>query len=280
MIKPGLVSATFRQLSCRQIIGLVRETGLKCVEWGGDVHVPHGDIAAARRIYLQMQDAGLETAAYGSYYRLGKSEQEGLSFSFVLETAEALETSLIRVWAGDRNAEEAEDSYKQQIIEESRRIADLAASKKIRIAYEFHENTLTNTAESCQDLLTAVDHPYVGTYWQPSIGRDMEQNIEDIRILLPWLVGFHVFHWGSTPQMRHLLKTGSANWLQYFHVLRKADSEFYGLLEFVKDDDVENFKEDAATFLSLLDAIQKNTYTDNSSAVQADCFPATEIENL
>jgi hypothetical protein len=44
MIQTGLVSITFRQLSPPAIIDLVRQAGLEGIEWGGDVHVPHGDL--------------------------------------------------------------------------------------------------------------------------------------------------------------------------------------------------------------------------------------------
>jgi len=47
MLIPGLVSVTFRQLTVPEIGELATECGLQAVEWGGDVHVPPGDFAAA-----------------------------------------------------------------------------------------------------------------------------------------------------------------------------------------------------------------------------------------
>jgi hypothetical protein len=44
MIRTGLVSVTFRQLSAEEIIKLVVCAGLEGIEWGGDIHVPHGDL--------------------------------------------------------------------------------------------------------------------------------------------------------------------------------------------------------------------------------------------
>ena len=44
IIKSGLVSITFRELNPLEIIRLVSKAGLDGIEWGGDVHVPHGDI--------------------------------------------------------------------------------------------------------------------------------------------------------------------------------------------------------------------------------------------
>ena len=49
-LKTGLVSITFREKSPEEIVGLVVEAGLDGIEWGGDVHVPHGDLAKAREV--------------------------------------------------------------------------------------------------------------------------------------------------------------------------------------------------------------------------------------
>ena len=74
MFLPGLVSITFRQLSVAETIALVTQAGLAAVEWGGDIHAPHGDEAQARAIARMGADAGLRVAAYGSYYRVGHPE--------------------------------------------------------------------------------------------------------------------------------------------------------------------------------------------------------------
>ena len=72
MIYSGLVSVTFRALSPAEIVELVARAGLEGIEWGGDVHAPHGDVARARDVYRRTVDAGLAIPSYGSYYRPGK----------------------------------------------------------------------------------------------------------------------------------------------------------------------------------------------------------------
>src|SRR5512137_1553394 len=108
MIKPGLLSITFRKHSPADIIALVRQAQLTSIEWGGDVHVPHGDLARAGEVARQTTDAGLQVSAYGSYYRLGQSETAGLPFEKVLETAVALGAPTIRVWAGTVGSQQAD----------------------------------------------------------------------------------------------------------------------------------------------------------------------------
>ncbi|MCU0793379.1 MAG: sugar phosphate isomerase/epimerase [Opitutaceae bacterium] len=106
MIHPGLVSITFRKLSPVEIVGLVRKAGLRGIEWGGDVHAPHGDIGRAREVRALTEDAGLKVAAYGSYYRAGWSEANGLSFKHVLDSAVELGAPTIRVWPGNKGSAE------------------------------------------------------------------------------------------------------------------------------------------------------------------------------
>ena len=41
-MRPGLVSVTFRALPADEVLRLMLRSGLGCIEWGGDVHVPPG----------------------------------------------------------------------------------------------------------------------------------------------------------------------------------------------------------------------------------------------
>lgn len=159
--KTNLVSITFRQLAPADIVSLVAQAQLDGIEWGGDVHVPHGDVARTRTVRQLTHDAGLHVLAYGSYFRL----REGEAFEPVLEIAVVLGVRLIRVWAGDRGSALADATARERINLESRRISEWAAREGIRVAYEFHGNTLTNMLESTLHLLEAA--PLTQTLWQP-----------------------------------------------------------------------------------------------------------------
>ena len=94
LFKPGLVSMSFRELGLEEIINMVSRNGLEGIEWGGDVHVPHGDLAVAERAGRLTREAGLAVSAYGSYYCFDDctevAEGKGLEFASVLDSAEAL----------------------------------------------------------------------------------------------------------------------------------------------------------------------------------------------
>jgi hypothetical protein len=48
MLSTGLVSITFRPLDPEEILRLAVQARIETIEWGGDVHVPVGDLDRAR----------------------------------------------------------------------------------------------------------------------------------------------------------------------------------------------------------------------------------------
>lgn len=255
MIKSGLVSITFRQLTPGDIIDLVKKAKLDGIEWGGDIHVPHGDIAKAEEVYRLTRDAGLDISAYGSYYMVGKSEQEGLTFNNVLRSAVALKTSVIRVWAGNLGSADADESYRQNIVKESKRIANLAKAEGIKIAYECHAHSLTDTGDSLKQLLRDVDRDNIFCYWQPDTNIDHESN----RACLTQSVGnklanIHVFYWEkeNSKLIKKPLEDGKGKWIEYLKIADNIPGVHYAMLEFVENNQPDNFLRDAASLKSMI----------------------------
>lgn len=247
MILPGLVSVTFRKLSPAEIVGLVRKAGLRGIEWGGDIHAPHGDIARAREVRALTEDAGLRVAAYGSYYRAGVAAEGGPVFERVLESAIELGAPTIRVWPGNKASGDASRAEREAITADLRRIGALAAKAGVTVATEFHAGTLTDTNESAARLLEEVAHPNVLTYWQPHNGEETAECVAGLRAVAPRVGNVHVFHWWPTAAERHPLAEGEARWAEFWPLLKAAPGERFALLEFVQGDEPEAFLRDAAT---------------------------------
>lgn len=250
MIQPGLVSVTFRQLSPREVTALVSKAGLASIEWGGDIHVPHGDVKRAGEVRYMTHEAGLTVAAYGSYYRVGPEEKG--AFEAVLDTAVALGAPTIRVWAGVQGSAQADDAYWGRVVDDTRRIANLATPAGITITYEFHANTLTDTHDSARKLLETVGHPNVKAYWQPPRYSSLDDNLAGLEAVFPWLHNIHVFNWHITTGERLPLADGADVWSHYLEKVTTTGRRHFALLEFVKDDDPENFLQDAATLKAWL----------------------------
>jgi len=252
MIKTGLVSVTFRKLSPEEIIELVKKAGLDGIEWGGDIHVPHGDVKIARDIARKTKEAGLSVASYGSYYSLGCEAEKNLPFEKVLESAIALEAPVIRVWAGKMASEKADQAYWDMAIEESGRIADMAMKQGIKIAYEYHPNTLTDTSESAYRLLKEVGHSNVYSYWQRPHELNKEECIDSINKISPWLNNIHTYYYED--KVRMPLSKGINEWKDIFKAIKAIKGDRYAMIEFVIDNLPEQFLEDAKALKEIVGA--------------------------
>ena len=253
MLYPGLVSVTFRQLVPGEIVALVQRAGLNGIEWGGDVHVPHGDLDRAREVARLTADAGLTVAAYGSYYRVADDSGKGPGIESVIDTARALEAPTVRVWCGNRGSAAADDAYRDRVATESLRIAELGRQAGIGIVYEWHGNTLTDTIESALGILSAAEHPNLRTLWQPLLGCSNEQGLTELRAIGDRLANLHAYHWVGAAYERAPFQDGTARWNLFTVHAGALPGDRYVLLEFVRDDSPDAFLEDASALRVLLD---------------------------
>ncbi len=247
-IKTGVCSVTFRQLPPRELVGLVRQSGLDAIEWGGDVHVPPGCLETASSVRKMTEDAGLEPSSYGSYWKA-----EG-SFDPVLETALALGSDTVRVWAGTKPSDAVSAREREAIVAALRGALDLAQKHGVKLALEFHANTLSDSNSSTLGLLDEIGHPNLSTYWQPVYWlSDVDYREEGLRLLAGRVQNLHVFHWKFFPGAgswgdstdRRPLEEGADEWLRYLKEPLSPDRTHYALMEFVRGDDPGQFLQDA-----------------------------------
>ncbi|HLQ72231.1 MAG TPA: TIM barrel protein [Bacillota bacterium] len=252
MIKLGLCSVTFRERSVEEVIDVAQKAGLQGIEWGADVHVPPGNLRRAMKVYDKTVAAGLEVSSYGSYYRLGHPDL-GESFEDVVKTAAELKAPGIRVWAGNQGSSEADAAYREHVVADLRRIADLAQQKEMAIHLEYHGGTLTDTEKSAERLLEDTHHQNVYAYWQPAVSETVASRLNSIETIRPWLSYVHVFHWQG--RERRPFIEGVNEWKKYINALLSSEGERFLLMEFVKDDDVKQFLEDAEALKHLVEVI-------------------------
>jgi sugar phosphate isomerase/epimerase len=253
MLYPGLVSVTFRMLSPRQIIYLVTKARLSGIEWGGDIHVPHGDLNKAREVRLMTQDAGLIVAAYGSYYWIG--DDGDALFKQILDTAAELEAPTIRIWAGRKGSRESDDNYRKKVIDESLKLAELASKMGKTLSYEYHGNTLTDDPDSARRLMEEINHPCIKSYWQPLVHLTWEKRYNGLNAILPWLSNVHLYTWTNTLE-RLALAAGEREWKPYLQIISSDPADHFILMEFVKNDDPELFLQDAEILRKWLNSVQ------------------------
>lgn len=265
--KSGLLSVTFRQKSPEEILSLAVGAGIESVEWGGDRHLPAGDTAAAERLARMTRNAGLEVSAYGSYYKFEDIDPsrsgEGPSPFAVLDTAEALDTEMIRIWPGSIGSEEAPPEWRRRLVERTRELAALAAPRSLSLGFEFHNDSLTDTAASTLRLLDEVDCPNVSTFWQTNRGVSRETHLEGLRLLRHRVSHIHCHHLVPNKQPPfELLEQGESEWMSYLRLIPRGAQTRFVSIEFVRDGSEESFRRDAGTlrrWLRFLEADLEKT---------------------
>ncbi|MBQ8381028.1 MAG: sugar phosphate isomerase/epimerase [Clostridia bacterium] len=241
----GLVSISFRKHSPEEIISRVKAAGLEAIEWGGDVHSPHGDLETAKSIRSMTEKAGLLMPEYGSYYIIGKSEPE--LFSAVLDSANALGTKIIRVWPGmGMPSDTISNEQYEAMVADAKRICLLA--KDFTVALECHPASLTDEYHNALAFIRDVGMDNLKMMWQPNQYRPLEYNLDSIKALLPYVVSVHVFHWSRKTRLP--LSEGRAEWEKYISLLSAKDLNY--MLEFMPDDNIDTLAREAETLKSFL----------------------------
>ncbi len=248
MLIPGIVSVTFKTLDFSSIIFLASKSQLEAIEWSEGWHVECGNEKVADEIGRRTRESGLAVAAFGSYYKLGKK----MDFMSRLKTSLALGADTLRIWIGERPSCEIYASKRHDMVKEARLIADIAADHGVVIACEWHRNTLTDTNESGLAFLEEVDRKNFRTLWQPSPDMCIKKRKEGLEKLGKRLVNFHVYQWNQLERLP--LSKGKDEWISYFSIPDPLIRR-YALLEFVQNDSIKQFHEDARCLKEMLEII-------------------------
>lgn len=240
--KRGLVSISFRSKSVEEIAAAAKNAGVEAIEWGGDVHVPHGDAEAAKHAAEISKKYGLECVHYGSYYKMGYDAPE--LFDRALKSAKILGTPIIRVWAGlGIHPDTLPRKDYERIVNDARRICDLAGD--IIIATECHSDSITEDYKYALQFLKDVDRDNMRTFWQPNQYRGFEYDLEALDALLPYIVGVHVFNWVGNKPDAYPLALGAEKWHRYMEKLSKNELGY--MLEFMPDNKIETLPRETET---------------------------------
>lgn len=248
----GLASVTFRTLAPEEIVAEVQAAGLRALEWGGDVHVVPGELRRARDVAAMTREAGLVIAGYGSYFRLASNEL----VEPWIETAEALGAPTMRVWAGVRGSQAVSAVERAGLVERLRHTCARAAEHGLTVSLEFHENTLADSASALVALIREVDHPALRTYWQmPVECFSLTELRSSVRAVQPWLTNLHVF---NREPCTHTWGALSVNpWRDLLSIVAERPDPHTVLIEFVRGQSRESFREDAATLRAVLAEIER-----------------------
>ena len=258
--RAGLCTVSFRALSPAEVVACAAGAGVQALEWGGDVHVPHGDLAAADRAAALSADAGLEVVSYGSYLFLDQHVDADLPV--VLDTAQALGAPGVRVWCAFGVEPSATDQERTVVTRAASTAAAAALDRGLTLTLEFHAGTLTADAVSARRLLDDVGSPVLFAAWQPPYWapRTPAGEDADIGALAPDLAHVHVYDWDADLS-RHQLERSEVRWARRLRAAagageraERAGVPRSALVEFVPGDDPLNLATEVATLRRCLTA--------------------------
>ncbi len=256
MLKTGLCSVSFKQKSVTEVISLTKQAKLDAIEWIGNTHVPAGDIKNAHNVGQMTRNAGLELSSYGSLFYLGENDD----IVPHLETAAALGTNSMRIWAGKIPSREYSEKMRETVVLESIKICEIAKKYNIALSTECHSSSLTDCFESHLLFLQEVNSPNFKTYWQELFSFSEEEQLSWLSKIhnSGKLTNIHIYQYEITDsaRIRQPLSFGFTKWLKRFEFFKSDDILHYAMLEFVGDYTTKSLFDDAKTLREL-------TYFDN-----------------
>ena len=184
----GFTSTSFRQIrSLEKIVKIARESGVDCIEWGGDIHVK--DVAAAKRAKKLCDDAGVAISSYGSYYRVGRCN--AVEWKNVCEIAHALGAESVRVWLGEKDSEITDEKTYSLLVEDGKAICKVAKEYNLIVCPECHDNTFNNNTDAFLKIRKDIDCDNFRTYFQ-SRYKKQEYDLDRIERTLPFIESVHI----------------------------------------------------------------------------------------
>lgn len=254
MLEMGLTSVTFRNLACKEVIEYCKNAGVSYIEWGSDIHIPPDNFENAKIIKALTVNANIKISSYGSYYKIGEHENYKEVFSNYLKTAQILSAPTIRIWAGNTSSTNITKEQYEEFIKEVKCICHMAKEFNICPAFEFHHNTLVDTADSALSVIKDADCENLGLYFQFDPLVSIEENCRTLEKLLPFLKMIHVFNIDKSFN-RLLLEEeyGLDMWRKFVSILKRNNISVILLIEFLKNPSFEGLKKELKTLKSIID---------------------------
>lgn len=245
----GLCSVSFRKSSPTEILEEMKKVGLEHIEWGSDIHAPADDEESLLNLIKLQREYGVTSSSYGTYFKVGvHSAEELLPY---IRAAKLLGTSVLRIWAGEKNSEDFTKEEKEEFFNNCRLLASIARREGVTLCTECHNKTYTNCFQSTLELIHAVNSPHFQTYWQPNQFCDEAYNLAAATSLSPYAKNVHVFHWNEKEKFP--LARGKEIWKKYLNCFSGNQTL---LLEFMPDKKIESLQNEANTLRSILEELK------------------------
>lgn len=188
IVQFGFTSTSFRQIkSLEKIVDIAVSAEIDCIEWGGDVHVR--SVADAKRAKELCDKAGIRINSYGSYYRVGCNNAD--EWKGICEIAEAMGARSVRVWLGRADSEKTDEETYKAIVDDTKKICDVAKEYGIIVCPECHDNTFNNNTDAFLKIHKDAARDNFRTYFQSRYKR-LAYDLDRIERTLPYIETVHI----------------------------------------------------------------------------------------
>ena len=250
----GLCSVTFRTLSYMSILDLCARAGIDSIEWSARSHSLPGDLRISSDIRTACASYQITVASLGSYHFVNGRSSE--YFKSLIDTAHSLGAPNIRVWAGEcgKSSTDTDAAQRAEIVRDFRTITQMARAAGISVSIEYHRLSLSDTTASVVEIINEVDADNLFSYWQRLPGVQLSAATDELHAIGENLANIHVFNWDAA-RNRYPMRDAVDFWrplLAVAQTLRLRYPAPCAMIEFVKNNDPEQFVSDARTLRSML----------------------------
>ena len=191
-MKIGLCTIAFSELPLEEVLDIAAESRFDGVEiWGKAPHIPDKyDPEYVRAILRMAKERELEIISFGSYVDPLMEDYEK-HWDVAFRITQDLETKTMRVWSRGGSSKNTTSEQKAAIISVLRKMSREAEQRGIILATEMHGNNFTDTADTILELIRAVDHPNLKTYYQPIFAPDSDDPCEAAHMIGQYVVNVH-----------------------------------------------------------------------------------------
>lgn len=244
-MKIGMVSVTFIKQPIEEVFRIAKNAGIDGIEWSakGEHAINEENIDKIKQLSEQ---EGIGIFSFGSYCYMSDPEE----CMGVVDKAVRMNAPVIRIWAGKKSPQDCSEEEFEQIVANTKIMADYAAKYNITLAFEYHRKTLTETAESAVRLIKAIKRDNVKLYWQNSGAYNLADNLKNQRAITPYLVGLFHLQNSYGGKGNQLLEEISEDIEHYYKPFMRTDYKV--MIEFVKDGLEENFYKDVEAVRNVL----------------------------
>ena len=199
--KLGLCSVTFRKKSVAQVILIAKKAGIDYIEWGGDIHVT--TVEDARIVKSLCDNEGIKISSYGSYFNSIEYDEE--KWIQVCEIAKEMEAPSIRIWLGKKNSEEMSNKEYRTLLENTKKMCDIASGYRLDVCPECHDNTFNNNTDAFLRLKKDLQKDNFKTYFQSRYFR-MEYDLDRIDRTFEFIRDVHISYRDLKKEQLHRKK--------------------------------------------------------------------------